>query len=334
MKKVFELLGMDRPIEGDFGIEIEAEGENMREVRNEFWKTEADGSLRGAYPESCAEFVLKKPIPHDKVGDAVQSLIDSQPGATFEFSFRTSVHIHVNVQPLQYEQLLNMMYTYLLLEEPLTTYCGRERKGNRFCLRLADAEGMMDTLGQLFNGTGKEIGYIEGDAIRYSAMNIAALPKYGSLEFRAMRGNMDKEVITTWCKALYAIREYAKGKNNPMEIYEEFRKDPPSVFLKNVLGDVAPAFLYPRVIRDVQRSFSLALDLPFQFRNAEERRKAQPEPPKAKKPKVVFDDPFAQPFAVPAGIVPPRAPAPPRGVAELDAFRRILAERPEPGEEW
>lgn len=334
MKKVFELLGLARPIEGDFGIEIEAEGEGMRAVDNRYWQTENDGSLRGRFPESCAEFVLKKPIPAAKVTEAIQNLQQELEGAKFEFSFRTSVHVHVNVQDLPYEQLLNMMYVYFLLEEPLTTYCGRERKGNRFCLRLNDAEGMLDTASVLFRGYGHDIQHIDGDRIRYSAMNLAALSKYGSLEFRAMHGNLDLEVIQTWCSALHSIREYAKSKKNPMEIYEEFRKNPPSVFLKAVLGDCAEAFLYPRVIRDLQRSFSISLDLPFQYQAAEDARKKGGEAKamiKGKAPvRFAFDD-VIEPRP------PLRRPAPARindGVDQAIANVRIqLEELPEP-EGW
>lgn len=342
MKKVFELLGLGKPTEGDFGIEIEAEGENMRAVADNYWHTEADGSLRGNFPESAAEFVLDKPILREQVRPALECLAKAQKDSTLNFSFRTSVHVHVNVQKLNYEHLLNMMYTYYLLEEPLTTYCGRDRKGNRFCLRLTDAEGVLDEVSTLFKGTGVEIGHLNGDAIRYSAMNLAALPKYGSLEFRAMRGNLDVDYIDTWVGALHAIREYAKSKNDPMEIYEEFRKNPPTVFLKTVLGGLADQFIYPRIIRDLQRSFSISLDLPFQYQMAKEIREQEEAERKGRKAapnkgKVVMGAPVR--FAVPPFVAAPRAPefimdevelpADARGMAEVrDRLRRQFAGLP------
>lgn len=270
MKKVFQTLGLAKAIEGLFGIEIEAEGKGMQLVDNKFWRTEDDGSLRGDYPESRAEFVLKHPITGDKVKPALVSLEKALEGAVFDFSFRTSVHVHVNVQELTHTQLLNFIYTYLLLEEPLMTYCGKERKGNRFCLRLADAEGMLGTLKKLFYDGSESIRDFRGDDIRYSAINIAALQKYGSLEFRAMRGNLEVDTICTWVEALGKIREYAITVKDPQEVLKEFQNMEPKEFLKSVLGGVSKFFIYPRMVKDMQRSLSLSIDLPYSYRDVKE----------------------------------------------------------------
>lgn len=270
MKKLFQLLGNDEPTDGTYGIEIEAEGEGMQEVRSKYWRTENDGSLRGEYPEQAAEFVLKKPINIEHVEDALKSLKASLKDAEFKFSFRTSVHVHANMTDLTPEQVLNTIYTYLLLEEPLMTYCGKDRKANRFCLRIVDAEGLVDTLYHLFNDFSGNVMRFAGDGVRYSAINIAALQKYGSLEFRAMRGNMDVETIHTWVKAIDRIRTYAMGKNNPREILEEFRNSDPKEFMAMVLKDVYHSFTYPRMVKEMQRSFSLSLDLPYAYKIKEE----------------------------------------------------------------
>ena len=51
MKKLHQLLGYDNAIVGDFGIEIEVEGENLVKVDTNDWKTDKDGSLRGENAE-------------------------------------------------------------------------------------------------------------------------------------------------------------------------------------------------------------------------------------------------------------------------------------------
>jgi hypothetical protein len=270
MKKVFQTLGLEKVQPGTFGIEIEAEGKGMEEVATKYWRTEDDGSLRGEYPHSRAEFVLKKPIERGLVKDAVKELIAALPDAKLDFSFRTSVHVHLNVQDLTHTQLLNVIYTYLLLEEPLMTYCGKERKGNRFCLRLADAEGVINILQGLFSDGPRSIRNFNGDQVRYSAINIAALQKYGSLEFRAMRGNMEVETIHTWTEALFKIKSFAMACKDPKEILKIFQEKDPKVFLKTVLQEVADPFIYPRMVKDMQRSLSLSLDLPYCFKEVAE----------------------------------------------------------------
>jgi len=266
MKKVFELLNK-KQVKGDVGIEIECEGEGMDAVDTALWKSEDDGSLRGVYPETRAEYILKKPIAVGDVRFAVGELQAILEEATFKFSFRTSVHVHLNVQQLTYVQLLNLVYTYLLLEEPMMTFAGKERKGNHFCLRLNDAEGMLDLLNEMFrHGENTIRDNMQKDMYRYSALNLEALGKYGSVEFRGMRGTMDVDVLETWCKAIVALRTYAEELESPSVIFAEYAALEPLAFMQRVFGGVlADKLKYPKVVKDIQRSFSLSLDLPYAY---------------------------------------------------------------------
>ena len=275
--KLYELLGKNKPIKGDFGVEIEVEGTDLVEVNDKYWTSVHDGSLRG----ESFEYVFKTPLIQKDADKALESLKEDLKDSILKFSFRTSVHIHVNVQELEYKQLLNMIYTYLLIEEPLMTFCGKERKGNRFCLRLQDAEGILDTLIPMFRVM-DYIGDIREDAIRYSAINLAALQKFGSLEFRAMQGNLDVKRISTWTQALFNLREFSKSVENPRDVLEIFNNNKPEAFLKLVLKDVAPAFIYPKMDRDMKQSFSLSIDLPSNFPRAIQEKK--PKKIQSKKP--------------------------------------------------
>lgn len=263
MKKLYEILGQQLN-KGDVGIEIEVEGKNLPPAVNRKWNVVADGSLRG----ESFEYVFAKPLPIDQVRLALEDLETAfkENESKLDFSFRTSVHVHINCQDLTYTQYLNMLYTYFLLEEPFMTFCGKERKGNRFCLRLQDAEGMLDTYNMLFRSGERGIFDIPHNAVRYSAMNIEATQKYGSLEFRGMRGNMDVDYIEAWVGAIYRLREFARGMNSPTDVYNLYAELDPQGFLERVLGEVlSPRFYYARMAKDIQRSFSLSLELPFSY---------------------------------------------------------------------
>lgn len=274
MKKLYEILGQ-KPNKGDVGIEIEVEGRNLTDAVDARWVATVDGSLRG----ENREYVLKKPLPVGAVKEALEVLEQNlkDAGSKLDFSFRTSVHVHINCQDLTFNQYLNMLYAYFLLEEPFMTYCGKERKGNRFCLRLQDAEGMLETYNMLFRVGERGIREIPHDHVRYSAMNIEATPKYGSLEFRGMRGNLDVDNINTWVDALVRLREFAKSVDNPTEVYNLYAQREPQGFMEKVLGDLAGRFYYPRLVKDVQRSFSLSLDLPFSYAESAKRIKEEKE---------------------------------------------------------
>lgn len=265
MKKIVELFKV-KAIKGDVGVEIEVEGKGLKEVFTDVWKTEIDGSLRGRYPNTCAEFILARPIPVGAVEAAIINLKEELKGAEFDFSYRTSVHTHVNVQHLEFQQLLAMLYTYYLLEEPLMTFAGKKRKGNNFCLRLQDAEGVLNVVTKLFEFGEQGTMYVKPDQVRYSAMNIEALRKYGSVEFRGMEGNIDEKRIQKLCTALVRIREYGVKQDTPEAVYERFSELGSIPFMQEVLGDIADDFHYARAEKDMLVSFSISLDLPFAFK--------------------------------------------------------------------
>lgn len=302
MAKVWQHLGLDKAIDGDYGIEIECEGENISPINKGFWNSEADGSLRGAYPDSACEFVLKKPIVLAQVPAALDQLIEHEAEARFKFSFRTSVHVHVNAQKLEYVQLLNLIYTYLLLEQPLVNFCGQERKANRFCLRLRDAEGLLDTVESMFSQGHQALRFIVGDKIRYASINLGALNKYGSVEFRAMRGNMDKAIIIPWVEMLDAIKKYAIKAKNPKAIHERFREIGSLAFLEEVLGADRAAMVTNLMTEyEMNESYSLSIDLPYAYVEQEEEKAPEVNKPVARARKLPVVAEWVEGAAIPAG---------------------------------
>ncbi len=283
MKTIAQILGKANKA-GDVGIEIECEGARLvGEIPGNVWKAENDGSLRGAFPDTACEYVLEKPIPIAEVPGALQLLDKTlkENKAKLDFSFRTSVHVHINVLGLTEKQLDNLILTYLLLEEPLMNYCGKERKCNRFCLRVQDAEGVVEVLSELCRIGVYDFcnGYLREDNVRYSAFNVASIKKYGSVEFRGMRGTMDKGVLLNWINALHAIREFAKKMPSAVEIGKLYEDTTYEEFLKEILGEfLYKNFLYPKLEQDMARSFSLCWDVQHTLANKEYLEEKEEKP--------------------------------------------------------
>lgn len=263
-KLLSELLLKDCP-EGTFGVEIECEGNNLYPINNLYWKTEDDGSLRGVFPHSRCEWVFKKPLSIDKTILALKHLANKQKenNADLQFSFRTSVHVHVNVLDLTWNQYLNFIYLYFLLEEPLMNFCGQERIGNRFCLRMQDAEGVLDTFQYMIQTGARSIRGLNEEAVRYSAINLYATAKYGSLEFRGMRGCLDVDILTTWITTLNKLKESAKQFKSIKEIHNAFKNVNNRDLIVNYLGE---EFIYNDYDYGMNTSFSLCYELPYLLR--------------------------------------------------------------------
>jgi hypothetical protein len=266
MKKLHEHIRRDLS-NGDVGIEVEAEGMGLELVDSNLWRTEDDGSLRGMYPSERAEFVLREPVDIRMVPDALNVLKELQHYARFNFSFRCSVHVHINVGDLTYDEFLAYLYLCLLLEEPLMNLCGEARKANRFCLRIADAEGYLLYINHIFARGPSTLQEIREEHVRYSAINIGSVKKYGSLEFRGMHGTLDVELLTAWTQTLYRLREVARKMGSPVAVHNAFIQEDTGVFTKRCLGQNAHLFDIDKSIRDVDRSYSLLIDLPHAYQN-------------------------------------------------------------------
>src|SRR5699024_2261938 len=113
-------------------------------------------------------------------------------------------------------------------------WCGDGREGNLFCLRSSDAEVILHTLARCAKDKTFPPRFDEN--VRYASMNLAALPKYGSLEFRAMRGVDHPKPIIQWASTLLNIREEAKKYDNPKQIIEAFSLQGPDNFTDNLVN--------------------------------------------------------------------------------------------------
>lgn len=317
MKKLHEYLG--QPLKnGTLGVEIECEGQNLRIPEEKYWKTEADGSLRGAFPHGSAEYVLKGPMSLEKTKEALIHLNEVQKGAKLDFGFRTSVHVHLNMQDTTEDQFFNVVYTYFLLENTLLRYCGDIRIGNRFCLRLVDAEETLLYVKYLMKSGFDGLRLIDENKVRYAALNLGATRKYGSLEFRGMRGTMDPGILFPWFEAIVNIRKYALSKKNVIEIHQEFKELGTDIVWR-VLGSSAEQFFHPHLRNDIAECFSVSYELITEYKKQQElKAKVKESEEKAKTTKGKYRAVDLEVPGIQVGGIHPDAawPFPPQALRE------------------
>src|SRR5690606_27696704 len=118
-------------------------GENLiHEHLPNFWLVHADGSLRG----ESAEYVLRNPLDRVGVEKALNYLSKKLDKAECNYSWRTSVHVHINMQKETLMTLYNLVCLAILFEDSLSKFSGPSRMGNLFCLRAKDAEFLIDII--------------------------------------------------------------------------------------------------------------------------------------------------------------------------------------------
>lgn len=238
------------PIDADVGIEIEMEGNTDFPSTGKYWNLERDGSLRGF----SAEYVMI-PLARKEVDEAITHLQTCLKNncVKIQYSERAGVHVHVNMLNYTLKNVFTLALLYYCFERVLVRYCGPNREGNHFCLRICDADYVVDSL-QLAMKDGV-IRYMNDEDMRYASLNFCSMFKYGTLEFRAMETQPDLSKILEWTDMLLALREFATGIEQYSEIPELISAHGPTGFAKRVFGEELFALLnYPEFDNDVMHS--------------------------------------------------------------------------------
>ena len=124
---------------------------------------------------------------------------------------------------------------------------------------------------------------------------MASLAKYGTLEFRGMRGTLCKDVLMNWVGALNRIREYAIEEGSAWDVYTEAVNDPDG-FAKTVLKEFTNVFIDPGSRFNIAEALSLTVEIPFSAKNIkvlgkEREERARPiRPNAAKRAMELFDE--------------------------------------------
>lgn len=237
----------------NLGIEIELEGVGRLEHSQlSYWNIVHDGSLRDA----GLEFVFKQPLGGVDVLNALTELELTLTKASITpiISDRTSVHVHLDVRDMTAEQLFSLIISYAFVEKVLMRYCGEERMRNNYCVPLYDVSPTFHTsISQLKNNFKGGV-FLFGENDRYSAFNLSAIQKYGSVEFRGHGGAYQKDVILDWVNFILALKKYAISVD-----YDKILSFHTHISAEGVLNTLREIFTTEQIIK--LRSDYLADDL-------------------------------------------------------------------------
>jgi hypothetical protein len=231
---------------GDIGIEVELEGAlNNVSARSPLWMSKPEGSLRGG-----SEFILRHPVPYEGLSEALGQFDFIMRGSRPIKSIRTSTHIHISILDLTLKQIYSAMMFYYLVEELLVSTQSDRRQGNLFCLTLSRSMATYIYIMENIR-TGQLAGY-SVDTSRYSALNLVAMWKFGSLEFRFLDAMTTGPELDFWARLLYDV-VHNGAKRSPLEMLEFYDSVPVSVFLRDYLGDRAAVLIDDLSDRKVNR---------------------------------------------------------------------------------
>lgn len=219
---------------------------------DKYWRTVGDGSLR----DNGVEIILREPLMGEQLSEAIRQMTTTN--CPLVQTYRTSIHVHIDARDMDVEQLKTAALLYAMVEAGMFAYVGQNRDSSNYSVPWYASTRYLRTVADaLFaNRANSAIRDRISGTQRYSALNIQALRKYGSLEFRHMGQTMDHDKITKWVKGCMSIKSAAME-----HAYEEVEPwiyhDPHTVY-NHVFGPLAGAFLRDTTTEMHETSFATA----------------------------------------------------------------------------
>lgn len=223
MVKLRELWNKKK-VNGMIGLELEVESNTKLPIIDTgTWKTVRDPSLRSAFP---FEYTTRSPIPfigtHRSINNLLSRLNDKEVSDPIANSPTTSWHVHLNALEFTITELMTRLFLYWMIEPLVIKHCGTRREQNTFALQLKDSMYTLTRFDTKFytdfisNPRDVVRGGHYSQENRYASQNMSALSKFGSVEYRAMKGTLNEEEIKMWTDLLTRIWE-CNTFNNPSE---------------------------------------------------------------------------------------------------------------------
>ena len=267
------------------GIEVEVENcsPRFREiVYDGIWTTVEERMLQN----NGREFVFSQPLFGKDMVDAVQFLGNKieehrEERMSYNFSHRTSVHVHIDVRDMEPGQLFSMMMYYIVFERLMFNWLyhqsGVDRSESPFCIPYFNSPD--DYIG-LFNNLFYLQKYDDPDiqmelfnrfarqGQRYSAVNFSSTYNLGTLEFRQMHGTSNPTEILTWVKMIQTLKLRGMEMPNPEpdEMIQSISAHGPENFTRQFFGhELAEELLSVSDYRDIFQGIRRAQDMVHYF---------------------------------------------------------------------
>jgi hypothetical protein len=213
-----------------------------------FWQIKEDGSLRNR----GMEFVFNQPLFGKDITAAVTNFLEWQKKTKITTSIRTGLHAHLDVRELDIQSLVSFLMIYTALEPLIYKWVGASREESNFCVPFYYSDdaltqaygivsGMLEDEQELLKiGKQQNRGRHAAERFeRYAGLNLQALHRFGSVEFRHMPMIFDKERIFEWLNLIFALKKEGKART-PEELAELFTK---SKYNSNLIAkELGPLF--------------------------------------------------------------------------------------------
>lgn len=182
------------------------------------WTSTKDHSLRNNGTEFLAPPC--NPPAARKMLIQLLTIFNKQSKAQIpEFSWRTSIHVHLNMREETVGQTISLMLLYALFEKSLFQFIGEERANNHFCAPVQETD-YANLISRLLTDSDAGLPPVIQNWHKYCALNIRPLNiddhgqgkgGKGTIEFRHLEGTYDINKIVNWLNLILCLQETSRS---------------------------------------------------------------------------------------------------------------------------
>lgn len=180
---------------------------------NPYFAQHIDGSLRN----NGSEFVLREPLYGEELITAVKAMEEAARVFKFHSSYRTSMHVHLDMERASYpDQILSLAVLYAVAEPFLYKFVGHSRDLCNYCIPWYRHDQHFTLFLQgVRNVTGKSNQHVIGHfqklkEYKYSGLNFFSLGDYGTVEFRQAPVGMSSVKVLEWINFIQSIKKFTQ----------------------------------------------------------------------------------------------------------------------------
>lgn len=176
-------------------------------------ETKEDGSLRRIGNLRAWEFITK-PTRLANLMPIMKAFYAAGAFTEENYSDRCSIHVHANCTDMTWEQVSNVALIYTVVEEILFAFVnerpgqrdGWSRDTNIYCVPWNQCRNHLNLVNNFIQAPAVPLARWQ----KYTALNLAPLSTYGTVEFRHMHGTADMVKVGKWLNIIGAIMKCAK----------------------------------------------------------------------------------------------------------------------------
>jgi hypothetical protein len=247
-----------------YGVEVEYENVvDAPSVRSINWSAVPDGSLRN----NGLEFITP-PIPLHQAVTAFRNLNTVAEGEDWEDTARTGIHVHADMRDLTFDRVKGVIAAYAAFEPLMFKLVEESREENIYCVpwyRAPDQAGIVPFLGRGRMDTERTAGIA---CVKYSALYLRPLWRFGTLEFRQAETWREPAPFRRWICAISRLVEWGKDET-PASVIEKCSANP-NQLVRDIFGWTMRHVTDPESVMDDVNSLATVDEMiPYTYKESD-----------------------------------------------------------------